>query len=151
MTTQAQDNIIVFDKVNKWYGNNFHVLRDINLQVKRGERIAQARQQHAGVAVRRIEPEPGGGAPRAAQPLRDDGRLAGARRAADPERTMRRGVAHALLQRRTGNDRGGQTGRGERRWISRSGRSGQNEGQYCNGGLQLLTTARFRRCRCHGN
>ena len=38
-TTQAQDNIIVFDKVNKWYGNNFHVLRDINLQVKRGERI----------------------------------------------------------------------------------------------------------------
>ena len=39
MTTQAQDNIIVFDKVNKWYGNNFHVLRDINLQVKRGERI----------------------------------------------------------------------------------------------------------------
>ena len=31
MTTQAQDNIIVFDKVNKWYGNNFHVLRDINL------------------------------------------------------------------------------------------------------------------------
>ena len=33
------DNIITFDKVNKWYGNNFHVLRDIDLQVKRGERI----------------------------------------------------------------------------------------------------------------
>lgn len=33
------DNIIVFDKVNKWYGNSFHVLRDIDLQVKRGERI----------------------------------------------------------------------------------------------------------------
>jgi general L-amino acid transport system ATP-binding protein len=33
------DNIIVFDKVNKWYGNSFHVLRDINLQVRRGERI----------------------------------------------------------------------------------------------------------------
>jgi general L-amino acid transport system ATP-binding protein len=33
------DNIIVFDKVNKWYGNNFHVLRDIDLQVRRGERI----------------------------------------------------------------------------------------------------------------
>ena len=31
--------IITFDKVNKWYGNNFHVLRDINLQVKKGERI----------------------------------------------------------------------------------------------------------------
>ncbi len=36
MTT---DNIIVFDKVNKWYGNSFHVLRDIDLAVRRGERI----------------------------------------------------------------------------------------------------------------
>jgi general L-amino acid transport system ATP-binding protein len=33
------DNIIVFDKVNKWYGNSFHVLRDIDLNVRRGERI----------------------------------------------------------------------------------------------------------------
>jgi len=33
------DNVITFDKVNKWYGNNFHVLRDINLKVKRGEKI----------------------------------------------------------------------------------------------------------------
>ena len=31
--------IIVFDKVNKWYGNDFHVLRDIDLQVAKGERI----------------------------------------------------------------------------------------------------------------
>ena len=31
--------IIPFDKVNKWYGNNFHVLRDIDLQVGAGERI----------------------------------------------------------------------------------------------------------------
>ncbi len=31
--------IISFDKVNKWYGNNFHVLRDIDLQVGAGERI----------------------------------------------------------------------------------------------------------------
>ena len=31
--------IITFDKVNKWYGNNFHVLRDINLKVEKGERI----------------------------------------------------------------------------------------------------------------
>lgn len=31
--------IISFDKVNKWYGNNFHVLRDINLSVTKGERI----------------------------------------------------------------------------------------------------------------
>jgi len=33
------DNIIVFDKVNKWFGNHFHVLRDIDLQVRQGERI----------------------------------------------------------------------------------------------------------------
>ncbi len=33
------DPIIQFDKVNKWYGNNFHVLRDIDLSVAKGERI----------------------------------------------------------------------------------------------------------------
>jgi general L-amino acid transport system ATP-binding protein len=33
------DPIIVFDKVNKWYGNDFHVLRDIDLKVTQGERI----------------------------------------------------------------------------------------------------------------
>jgi general L-amino acid transport system ATP-binding protein len=33
------DPIIRFDKVNKWYGNDFHVLRDIDLDVARGERI----------------------------------------------------------------------------------------------------------------
>ena len=33
------EHIIEFDKVNKWYGNNFHVLRDIDLQVRTGERI----------------------------------------------------------------------------------------------------------------
>jgi general L-amino acid transport system ATP-binding protein len=31
--------IIVFDKVNKWYGDDFHVLRDIDLAVAPGERI----------------------------------------------------------------------------------------------------------------
>jgi general L-amino acid transport system ATP-binding protein len=31
--------IIQFKKVNKWYGNDFHVLRDINLDVAKGERI----------------------------------------------------------------------------------------------------------------
>ena len=31
--------IIVFDKVNKWYDNDFHVLRDIDLTVPPGERI----------------------------------------------------------------------------------------------------------------
>ncbi len=33
------DAIVTFDKVNKWYGNNFHVLRDIDLSVAKGERI----------------------------------------------------------------------------------------------------------------
>ena len=31
--------IIKFEKLNKWYGNNFHVLRDIDLSVAQGERI----------------------------------------------------------------------------------------------------------------
>jgi general L-amino acid transport system ATP-binding protein len=31
--------IIHFEKLNKWYGNNFHVLRDIDLKVSQGERI----------------------------------------------------------------------------------------------------------------
>jgi len=31
--------IITFEKVNKWYGNSFHVLRDIDLSVATGERI----------------------------------------------------------------------------------------------------------------
>src|SRR5512139_2548282 len=33
------DPIIVFEQVNKWYGDDFHVLRDIDLSVARGERI----------------------------------------------------------------------------------------------------------------
>jgi len=33
------DNIISFDKVNKWYGNGFHALRDIDLQIGSGECI----------------------------------------------------------------------------------------------------------------
>jgi general L-amino acid transport system ATP-binding protein len=37
--TDMPDHIISFDKVNKWYGNSFHVLRDIELHVKPGERI----------------------------------------------------------------------------------------------------------------
>ena len=35
----AAEHIIDFEKVNKWYGNSFHVLRDIDLVVARGERI----------------------------------------------------------------------------------------------------------------
>ena len=33
------DPIVAFEKVNKWYGNAFHVLRDVDLAVARGERI----------------------------------------------------------------------------------------------------------------
>jgi general L-amino acid transport system ATP-binding protein len=33
------DPIILFDKVNKWYGDSFHVLRGIDLSVAPGERI----------------------------------------------------------------------------------------------------------------
>ena len=33
------ESIIRFEKVNKWYGNEFHVLRDIDLSVDKGERI----------------------------------------------------------------------------------------------------------------
>ena len=33
------DTMIEFNKVNKWYGNQFHVLRDIDLKVAKGERI----------------------------------------------------------------------------------------------------------------
>lgn len=32
------EDIIIIENLNKWYGN-FHVLRDINLRVKKGERI----------------------------------------------------------------------------------------------------------------
>jgi general L-amino acid transport system ATP-binding protein len=31
--------IITFDKVNKWFGRDFHVLRDIDLTIAKGERI----------------------------------------------------------------------------------------------------------------
>ncbi len=35
----SPDPILRFDKVNKWFGPHFHVLRDIDLQVGRGERV----------------------------------------------------------------------------------------------------------------
>jgi general L-amino acid transport system ATP-binding protein len=38
-THTMTDAIITFDQVNKWYGKHFHVLRDINLQIAKGERI----------------------------------------------------------------------------------------------------------------
>ena len=36
--TSTSDLMVEMRDVNKWYGD-FHVLRDINLEVKRGERI----------------------------------------------------------------------------------------------------------------
>lgn len=36
--TESQEEVIVLENLNKWYGD-FHVLRDINLRVKKGERI----------------------------------------------------------------------------------------------------------------
>jgi len=38
MTMQSADAMITLENVNKWYGQ-FHVLKDINLNVKQGERI----------------------------------------------------------------------------------------------------------------
>ncbi|ASY75572.1 amino acid ABC transporter ATP-binding protein [Pectobacterium polaris] len=37
-STQSTDHMITLENVNKWYGQ-FHVLKDINLQVRQGERI----------------------------------------------------------------------------------------------------------------
>ena len=36
--TVGDEVVVSMDSVNKWYGN-FHVLRDINLEVNKGERI----------------------------------------------------------------------------------------------------------------
>ncbi|WP_051219455.1 amino acid ABC transporter ATP-binding protein [Oceanobacter kriegii] len=37
-TDASQEDIITIDKMNKWYGD-FHVLKDVSLKVKKGERI----------------------------------------------------------------------------------------------------------------
>lgn len=39
MAQNPEDPIIRFSKVNKWYGNQFHVLRDIDLAIARGEKV----------------------------------------------------------------------------------------------------------------
>ena len=38
MTMTTANAMITLENVNKWYGQ-FHVLKDINLKVKQGERI----------------------------------------------------------------------------------------------------------------
>ena len=38
MTMQSADAMITLENVNKWYGQ-FQVLKDINLNVKQGERL----------------------------------------------------------------------------------------------------------------
>lgn len=38
LDTSSKNNVIEFNRVNKWYGD-FHVLKEINLSVKKGERI----------------------------------------------------------------------------------------------------------------
>jgi len=35
----TDDPIIRFERLSKWYGRDFHVLRDIELEVRRGERV----------------------------------------------------------------------------------------------------------------
>ena len=46
------DRIIIFDKVNKWYGDNFHVLRDIDLQVQPGRAHRDLRAVGLGQVAR---------------------------------------------------------------------------------------------------
>jgi general L-amino acid transport system ATP-binding protein len=59
------DPIIRFDKVNKWYGNDFHVLRDIDLDVAKGERIVVCGPSGSGKStlircINRLEPHDSG-------------------------------------------------------------------------------------------
>ncbi len=39
MSSTDTSPLISFERVNKWYGNGYHVLRDIDLNVRAGERI----------------------------------------------------------------------------------------------------------------
>ena len=43
----AEDDVIIIKDLNKWYGS-FHVLKDINLNVKRGEKIVICGPSGAG-------------------------------------------------------------------------------------------------------
>ena len=37
--TSSPDSLIRFERLNKWYGRDFHALRDIDLDIRRGERV----------------------------------------------------------------------------------------------------------------
>jgi len=39
MTPSPTDSIVRFEALNKWFGRDFHVLRDISLDIHRGERV----------------------------------------------------------------------------------------------------------------
>ncbi|MES2482421.1 MAG: amino acid ABC transporter ATP-binding protein [Pseudomonadota bacterium] len=39
MTPSPTESAVRFDKLNKWFGRDFHVLRDITLDIRRGERL----------------------------------------------------------------------------------------------------------------
>ncbi|WP_426218073.1 amino acid ABC transporter ATP-binding protein [Pseudomonas sp. DWRC2-2] len=48
MTVSASEVAVEIVNMNKWYGNDFHVLRDINLKVMKGERIVIAGPSGSG-------------------------------------------------------------------------------------------------------
>jgi general L-amino acid transport system ATP-binding protein len=59
------DPIIIFEKVNKWYANGYHVLRDIDLKVNKGERIVICGPSGSGKStlircINRLEEHQGG-------------------------------------------------------------------------------------------
>jgi len=60
----SEEVVITFDDVNKWFGE-FHVLKDINLSVRKGERIVICGPSGSGKStlircINRLEPHQGG-------------------------------------------------------------------------------------------
>jgi len=60
----SEEIVITFEDVNKWYGE-FHVLKDINLSVRKGERIVICGPSGSGKStlircINRLEPHQGG-------------------------------------------------------------------------------------------
>ncbi|MDQ0738718.1 ABC-type glutathione transport system ATPase component [Pseudomonas sp. W4I3] len=58
----SPEGIIQMQGVNKWYGQ-FHVLKDINLNVKQGERIVLCGPSGSGKSTTHPLPQPFGRAP----------------------------------------------------------------------------------------